>query len=141
MKQPGIIVVFFIFIAGVSLVLAQSQRSTDRVLSARLVSKSSTAFGETAGSVNLLADLAQSKICNEVVLQNGTKISNIRLYRSAPGPQGQEAISLQTVSTNSGRECMAVEKSKLLDIATNPTDYFIDITRPGLEPLQGQLSN
>jgi hypothetical protein len=139
-KQPGIIVVFFIFIAGVSLVVAQSQRSTNRLLSARLISKSSSAFGEDAGSLRLLADLAQSKVCLEVVLQNGTKISSVRLH-SASGPQAQEVISLQPASTNSGRDCFAVEKSKLLDIATNPTDYFVDVTREGSEPLQGQLTN
>lgn len=127
MKQPGVILTLFVFIVAVSFVLSAQQRQNSRPLTAVL---SGNAAG--SGTATLLLNAAQSQVCYNVTVNGIATPAHVSLSNS----------NVRILSFGIGDQCAVVDRDRLMDIARNPSAYFVTVQNsdsPNIA-LRGQLT-
>jgi hypothetical protein len=142
MKQPGIFIIFFLFLAGVSVVLVEEERVGQHPLTAVLTGDvSGKPDGSSAGSIKLLPNLTGSRLCYEMDLKGPTMASvNIVSGSESTGPV---VVSFKTPSNNSTNNCVSVDPDRIIDILRNPANYSVTVSTidSSRGAIRGQLEN
>lgn len=131
MKQPGVILTLLVFIVAVSFVLASQQKEGSRPLIAKL---SGAGDADGSGTAKIRLNTSQSQLCYELAVSNIAEPKTLTILSNAKA-------KIVSFGIGSSSQCEVIERDKLMDLARNPTAYFISIQNSEFPngALQGQL--
>lgn len=130
MKQPGAIVILFIFVAAVSFGLAAEQYNSARTLKANLTGAAEVPGpGDTDGSGKFSVTLSAGKnqICYELRVSNIGTATAAHIHTGEAGVAGPVLVTLTAPSNGSAKDCATLEREKILDMIKNPGGYYVNV--------------
>ena len=130
MKQPGALIVLFIFVAAVSFALASEQYNSGRRLTATLTGAAEVpgpGDADGTGRVTLTLNAGKSQICYELAVSNIGAATAAHIHSGAADVAGPVIVMLKAPETGSSKDCVALDKEKILDINKNPAKYYVNV--------------
>ena len=130
MKQPGALIVFFIFLAAVSLALASEQYNSARKLTATLTGTAEVPGpGDADGTGRFTVTLSAGKnqICYELAVSSIGTATAAHIHSGAAGAAGPVLVMLKAPENGSSKECVSLDREKILDIVKSPENYYVNV--------------
>src|SRR5262245_14022736 len=126
MKQLGGLIVLFIFVAAVSLALAAEQYNSGRKLTAALTGNAEVpgpGDADGTGRVTLTLSAGKDQICYELAVSNISAATAAHIHSGAADVAGPVLVMLKSPDSGSAKDCVTLEREKILDIIKNPANY------------------
>ena len=130
MKQPAMLVLFLVFIAAVSLVLAQQETHGGRPLTTTLTGAAEIPGpGDTdgTGTATLTLNPGQNQICYELTVANIATATAAHIHSGGVNVAGPVLVMLKAPADGSAKDCATLEKAKIDDIIKNPANYYVNV--------------
>ncbi len=130
MKQPVVLVLLFVFIAAVSLVLAQQEKHGGRPLKATLTGAAEVPGpGDTdgTGTATITLNPGQNQICYELTVANIGTATAAHVHSGAVHVAGPVVVMLAAPADGSSKDCATLDKKKIEDIIKNPANYYVNV--------------
>ena len=129
MKQPGVLLIFFIFIATVGFVLAQRQQG-GRPLSTTLNGAEEVpGLGDPdgTGKIEIALNPGQGQMCYELTAANIATATAAHIHSGTKGVAGPVLVTLTTPAQGIAKGCATLDKDKIDDIIKNPDAYYVNV--------------
>jgi len=145
MKQPGALIVLFIFVAAVSFTLASEQYNSSRQLKATLTGSAEVpgpGDADGTGRVTLTLSAGKNQICYELAVSNVGNATAAHIHSGAADVAGPVLVMLKAPENGSAKDCVALEQDKILDIIKNPDHYYVNVHNADFPDgaIRGQLA-
>jgi len=145
MKQPGALIVLFIFVAAVSFALASEQYNSSRQLKATLTGSAEVpgpGDADGTGRVTLTLSAGKNQICYELAVSNVGNATAAHIHSGAADVAGPVLVMLKAPENGSAKDCVALEQDKILDIIKNPDHYYVNVHNADFPDgaIRGQLA-
>jgi hypothetical protein len=145
MKQPGAFIVLFMFVAAVSLALATEQYNSGRRLKATLTGAAEVpgpGDADGTGHVTLTLSAGKNQICYELAVSNIGTATAAHIHSGAADAAGPVLVMLKAPETGSSKDCVTLDREKILDIIKNPQNYYVNVHNADFPDgaVRGQLS-
>jgi hypothetical protein len=145
MKQPGAIIVLFIFVAAVSWGLASEQYNSGRKLKAALTGAAEVpgpGDSDGSGKVSLTLSVGKSQICYDLAVSNMGTATAAHIHSGDAGVAGPVLVTLTTPASGSSKDCATLEGQKIQEILKNPAGYYVNVHNAEFPDgaVRGQLS-
>jgi hypothetical protein len=145
MKQPGAIIILFIFVAAVSWGLASEQYNSLRRLKANLSGAAEVPGpGDSDGSGTFSLSLSASKnqICYELAVSNIGTATAAHIHTGEASVAGPVLVALTPPANGSAKDCATLDREKILDMIKNPAGYYVNVHNEEFPngAIRGQLS-
>ena len=145
MKQPGAIIVLFIFVAAVSWGLASEQYNSLRRLKANLTGAAEVpgpGDSDGTGKASLTLSAGKNQICYELAVSNIGTATAAHIHAGDATVAGPVLVMLTPPANGSAKECATLEREKILDMIKNPGGYYVNVHNAEFPDgaVRGQLS-
>jgi hypothetical protein len=145
MKQPIALAIFILFIAAVTFVVGQQENQSGRPLTTSLTGPAEIPGpGDTdgAGTASLTLDPGQGQICYELTVSNIAAPTAAHIHTGAKNVAGPVLVMLKAPTEGSVKDCVALDKEKILDIVKNPANYYVNVHNADFPngAIRGQLA-
>jgi hypothetical protein len=130
MKQPGALIVLFFFVAAVSFALASEQYNSGRKLTATLTGAAEVpgpGDADGTGRVTLILSAGKDQICYELAVSNIGTATAAHIHSGGADVAGPVLAMLKAPETGSSKDCVSLDKEKILDIIKNPANYYVNV--------------
>ena len=130
MKQPGALIVLFIFVAAVSFALAAEQYNSARQLKATLTGSAEVpgpGDADGTGRVTLTLSAGKNQICYELAVSNIGNATAAHIHSGAADAAGPVLVMLKAPENGSVKDCVTLEREKILDVIANPANYYVNV--------------
>lgn len=130
MKQPGALIVLFIFVAAVSFALASEQYNSGRQLKATLTGEAEVpgpGDADGTGRVTLTLSAGKNQICYELATSNIGNATAAHIHSGTADVAGPVLVMLKAPENGSSKDCVSLEQDKILDIIKNPDRYYVNV--------------
>lgn len=144
MKQPGALIILFIFLAAVSFSLASDQYNSGRKLKATLTGAAEVpgpGDSDGAGTAQLTLNAGKNQVCYELALSNIGAAAAAHIHTGAADATGPVLLMLTPPANGSSKDCATLEREKILDILKSPENYYVNVHNAEFPDgaLRGQL--
>lgn len=145
MKQPGALVILFVFVAAVSFGLASNQYKADVKLRASLTGappNSKTGDFDGSGTLLLTLNAAKNQMCYELRVSNIADATSAQLLSNKAGGSEQVVLRLPPPTNGLAKGCTFLDDERVLEIVQVPEHHYITVGSSDFpdEALRGQLS-
>lgn len=79
------------------------------------------------GSASVSIDTTQSKLCFTLMVANVESVTMAHIHKAPAGSMGNVVVPLTAPTSGSSQGCVQVRAEVLLDILTNPADYYVNV--------------
>ena len=145
MKQPGALIVLFIFVAAVSFALASEQYNSSRELKATLTGDAEVpgpGDADGTGRFKVTLSAGKNQICYELGVSNIGNATAAHIHSGAADVAGPVLVMLKAPETGSSKDCVSLDRDKILDITKNPDHYYVNVHNADFPDgaIRGQLT-
>jgi CHRD domain len=145
MKQPGILLIFIIFIATVGFVLAQQEQQGGRPLTATLTGGAEVpgpGDADGTGTVKITLNPGQGQVCYELTVANIATATAAHIHSGAVGIAGPVLVTLKAPVDGSASDCAPLDKEKIDNMIKNPQNYYVNVHNADFPKgaIRGQLA-
>ena len=112
MKQPGALIILFIFVAAVSFSLASEQYNSGRKLKATLTGNAEVPGpGDSDGTGTFTATLnaGKNQVCYELAVSNVGSATAAHIHTGEAGKAGPVLLTLTPPANSSSKDCATLE--------------------------------
>lgn len=130
MKQSGGLILLFLFVAAVSFALATEQYNSGRKLKATLTGAAEVpgpGDADGTGHATLTLNAGKDQICYELAVSNIGTATAAHIHSGAADIAGPVLAMLKAPATGSSKDCVTLEREKILDIIKNPGNYYVNV--------------
>ncbi|HEX7296824.1 MAG TPA: CHRD domain-containing protein [Pyrinomonadaceae bacterium] len=130
MKQPGALIVLFIFVIAVTFALASEQYNSARQLKATLTGSAEVpgpGDADGTGRVTLTLSAGKNQICYELAVSNIGTATAAHIHSGAADAAGPVLVMLKAPENGSVKDCVTLESEKILDMVKNPASYYVNV--------------
>jgi hypothetical protein len=95
-----------------------------------------------AGTASLQLNPGQEEICYQLAVSNIAPATAAHIHRGTAGVAGPVVVPLSPPTSGSSSACASVNRDLVLDILTNPENYYVNVHNAGFPAgaVRGQLS-
>jgi CHRD domain len=145
MKQPGAVIILFVFVAAVSFSLASEQYNSGRKLKATLTGAAEVpgpGDSDGTGSATLTLNAGKNEICYELAVSNIGTATAAHIHTGAAGVAGPVLLPLTAPANGSAKDCATLEREKIMEILKGPENYYVNVHNAEFPDgaVRGQLS-
>lgn len=131
MKQPLALIALIIFIAGVNVVLsAQEPQQGGKPLIITMTGAAEVpgpGDPDGTGTATLTLNPGKGEVCYELKVDKIGEANAAHLHSGAVDKAGPPVLTLKAPATGSSKECVTLERDKILDIIKNPALYYVNV--------------
>ena len=130
MKQPGVLIILFMFLAAVSFSLASEQYNSGRKLKATLTGAAEVpgpGDSDGTGAAQLTLNAGKNQICYELAVSNIGTATAAHIHSGAADAAGPVLLMLGPPASGSSKDCATLEREKILEIIKSPENYYVNI--------------
>lgn len=130
MKQPGALIILFIFVAAVSFSLASEQYNSGRKLNATLTGNAEVpgpGDSDGTGTFAVTLNAGKNQLCYELAVSNIGSATAAHIHTGEAGKAGSVLVALTTPANGSSKDCATLERDKILEILKNPENYYVNV--------------
>ena len=130
MKQPGALIILFIFLAAVSFSLASDQYNSGRKLKATLTGAAEVpgpGDSDGTGTAQLTLNAGKNQVCYELAVSNIGTATAAHIHTGAADAAGPVLLMLTPPPNGSSKDCATLEREKIMDILKSPENYYVNV--------------
>jgi hypothetical protein len=130
MKQPGALIILFMFVAAVSFSLASEQYNSGRKLNATLTGNAEVpgpGDSDGTGTFTVTLNAGKNQVCYELAVSNIGSATAAHIHIGEAGKAGPVLVTLTTPSNGSSKDCATLEREKILEILKSPENYYVNV--------------
>lgn len=130
MKQPGALIILFIFVAAVSFSLASEQYNSGRKLKTTLTGNAEVPGpGDSDGTGTFTAtfNAGKNQVCYELAVSNIGSATAAHIHSGEAGKAGPVLLTLTAPTNGSSKDCATLEKEKILEVLKSPENYYVNV--------------
>jgi hypothetical protein len=145
MRQQLVLIALILFIAGISFILSAQDQQGGRPLTIPLTGAAEVPGpGDTdgTGTAKITLNPGPSKVCFELTVDKIATPNGAHIHSGAAGEAGPVVVTLTAPTNGSSKDCVTLEREKIMDIVKNPGSYYVNVHNAEFPKgaVRGQLS-
>ena len=130
MKQSAGLIALILFVAGLSVVLSAQDQQGGRPITITMTGAAEVpgpGDPDGTGTATITLNPGKGEVCYELMVDKIATANAAHLHSGAADKAGPPVLTLKAPANGSSKECVALDKEKVLDIIKNPANYYVNV--------------